>query len=95
MVGVIALAAAIYSLTMKLKKEEISSHFGDIAISFEEINELVGPITEELTDLFYNIADQLCKRVALEREVYLVNYIAVFSRRYRRISGISPSLLRK
>ncbi len=50
-VGVIALAAAIYSLTMKLKKEEISSHFGDIAISFEEINELVGPITEDIDNV--------------------------------------------
>lgn len=47
-IGLAALAAGIYALSLELKKQDIASHFGDISISFAEIDELTTPISEDI-----------------------------------------------
>lgn len=46
--GLTALAIGIYALGEEMERQRISSHFGDISISLEEMRELVNPITEDI-----------------------------------------------
>ncbi len=47
-IGVTGLVVGIIALNEELKRQEIASHFGDISISLEEIDELVSPIDSDM-----------------------------------------------
>ncbi len=49
--GITALAVGIVVLDDELKRQRIASHFGDISISLEEINELTSPIKGDVDDI--------------------------------------------
>ncbi len=46
--GITALAVGIVVLSNEMERQRIASHFGDITISLEELNQLVNPITENV-----------------------------------------------
>ncbi len=46
--GITALTIGIIALSEEMERQRIASHFGDISISLDEINELVSPITENV-----------------------------------------------
>jgi len=46
--GITALTIGIITLSEEMERQRIASHFGDISISLDEINELVSPITEDV-----------------------------------------------
>ncbi len=47
-VGITALTIGIIKWNEEMERQRIASHFGDISISLEEINDLVNPITENV-----------------------------------------------
>ncbi len=49
--GITALAIGIIALNDEMKRQEIASHFGDISISLEEIDELTSPIKGDVDEL--------------------------------------------
>lgn len=50
-VGITALTIGIIALNDEMKRQEIASHFGDISISLEEIDELTSPIKGDVDEL--------------------------------------------
>lgn len=50
-VGIAALATGIYLLDKEIRRQEIASHFGDITITMEEMDELTTPITKDIDKL--------------------------------------------
>lgn len=49
--GITALTIGIIALNDEMKRQEIASHFGDISISLEEIDELTSPIKGDVDEL--------------------------------------------
>lgn len=66
--GIAALAVGILKLDEELKKQEIASRFGDISISFEEINELCSPITNDINTLAEAFAENKDKISAAKQD---------------------------
>lgn len=60
-VGITGLAIGIFKLADELKRQEIASHFGDISISLEEIDELVSPIDKDINNLAKAFSDNESK----------------------------------
>lgn len=60
-IGITGLVIGIAALSDELKRQEIASHFGDISISLEEIDELVSPIDEDINNLAKAFSDNESK----------------------------------
>lgn len=60
-VGITGLAIGISELEENLSRQRIASHFGDISISLEEIDELVSPIDEDINNLAKAFSDNESK----------------------------------
>ncbi len=49
--GITALTIGIIALSEEMEHQRIASYFGDISISLEEIDQIVGPITEDVDNV--------------------------------------------